>query len=272
MKWNLKKALPVMLAAVLAFGAPMGAKAESYTGGDDWNVSFSSEKKMVSSFKTSEMDDILRNLQPGDDATFEIDIKNENEETTRWYMTNKVLATLEDASSAAEGGAYSYLLTYSGPGGNTTLFDSETVGGEDVSEAGEGLYEATNALEDYIYLDTLTTGQSGTVTLKVTLEGETQGNDYQDTLAEIQMNFAVEIVEPDEVTVEADPQSATQSRSTPDDTTVRRNVVQTGDESDLSRYYIMGAVSGILLLALGIVSLSMRRKDAKASAGRKEAK
>ena len=38
----------------------------------------------------------------------------------------------------------------------------------------------------------LESGKSGIVTLKVVLDGETQGNTYQNTLASLQMNFAVE--------------------------------------------------------------------------------
>ena len=33
----------------------------------------------------------------------------------------------------------------------------------------------------------------GIITLEVALDGETQGNSYQDTLADLQMNFAVEL-------------------------------------------------------------------------------
>ena len=78
------------------------------------------------------------------------------------------------------------------------LYSSETVGGEDTA-GGEGLHQATGALEDYFYLGRLESGEEGRVLLTVELEGETQGNDYQDTLARLQMNFAVEEVEPNTV-------------------------------------------------------------------------
>ena len=41
------------------------------------------------------------------------------------------------------------------------------------------LHEATDALEDFFYLDSQTTGQQGTIRLRVSLDGETQGNSYQ---------------------------------------------------------------------------------------------
>jgi hypothetical protein len=110
-----------------------------------------------------------------------------------------------------------------------------------VDAAGEGLHEATDALTDYFYLDTLSSGQSGTVTLKIALDGETQGNDYQDTLADLQMNFAVEL---------------TTASGT-------RQVVNTGDGRSFLPYILAMALSGLVLLALAIYSLkrAKRRED-----------
>jgi hypothetical protein len=121
------------------------------------------------------------------------------------------------------------------------LFSSDTVGGDTVDAAGEGLHEATDALADYFYLDTLSSGQSGTVTLKIALDGETQGNDYQDTLADLQMNFAVEL---------------TTASGT-------RQVVNTGDGRSFLPYILAMALSGLVLQALAIYSLkrAKRRED-----------
>ena len=44
----------------------------------------------------------------------------------------------------------------------------------------------------FFSLDTLEPGENGTVNLTVGLDGESQGNIYQDTLAKLMMNFAVE--------------------------------------------------------------------------------
>ena len=97
---------------------------------------------MESSFKTADLDEAVSGLQPGDDITFYLELKNENEETTNWYMTNEVLYSLEDrsANSATGGGAYTYELTYTDKEGKEeVLFSSNTVGGEVISKAGEGL-------------------------------------------------------------------------------------------------------------------------------------
>ena len=57
---------------------------------------------------------------------------NEDKEKTDWYMTNEVLKSLEDSVSVAEGGAYTYILTYKDAAGTeTVLYSSEVVGGEE---------------------------------------------------------------------------------------------------------------------------------------------
>ena len=59
--------------------------------------------------------------------------QNSDSTDTDWYMTNEVIQTLEDAQSSAEGGAYEYKLTYVGSdNAEKVLYDSSTVGGEDV--------------------------------------------------------------------------------------------------------------------------------------------
>ena len=200
---------------------------------------------MESTFRTAELDDAVSGLQPGDDITFTLRLSNDSEAVTDWYMTNRVLYSLEDRSTnaATAGGAYTYFLSYTNAAGEeNVLFSSDTVGGEHVSEAGEGLHEATDALQDFFYLDTLSGSQAGTIVLRVALEGETQGNDYQDTLADLAMNLAVELME-------AAPEPG-----------APRIIVKTGDDRNLLPYYVAMAVSGVLLLILAIDNVRRRAR------------
>ena len=149
-------------------------------------------------------------------------------------MSNKTLETFEDYIKSDEGGtgAYTYILTYSRPDGTTTdLFNSKTVGGED-TKGGVGLYEATNALDkanmtDMFFLDTLKPGETANVTIYVKLDGETQRNAYQETMAELQLEFGVE----------------------PRET---KKVVKTGDDFRMMPYVIAVSVSGLVVLGLAI--------------------
>ncbi|WP_434309829.1 hypothetical protein [Hominifimenecus sp. rT4P-3] len=234
----MKKAITaILLAGALCMQAEP-AFAETIYGSSDWKVTFTKESKMESSFDTNDLDQAVYSMQPGDMAVITLSLENVNETATDWYMTNKVLSSLEDGSSG-NGGAYTYTLTYHDKDGNATvLFSSDTVGG-DTDTSGVGLHGASGALEDYFYLDTLATGQKGSITLEVGLDGETQGNDYQNTLADLQMNFAVELNE---------------SGTTPGS----GKVIKTGDDTNLAPFIVMAAVSGTLLLLLSIYGRKVR--------------
>ena len=49
-------------------------------------------------------------------------------------------------------------------------------------------------MDEFFYLDRLASGENGKIGLTVALDGETQGNGYQNTLAKLQLAFAVEPV------------------------------------------------------------------------------
>ena len=116
------------------------------------------------------------------------------------------------------------------------MYSSEVVGGEeDVKNEGEGLHQATNYLEDYVYLGRLAKDEAGKVVLTVKLDGETQGNDYQDTLARLQMNFAVELVGTE-------------------------TVVKTGDQSPVALFSMVAFGCALVLLLLAILAMCLKRK------------
>ncbi len=223
-----------LIPVLLLLFSPVTIHAESFSGGDDWNVYFDG-KNMTSTFKNTDID-----LEPGDSVDFHLSLKNQYHETTDWYMTNAVLQSLEDTQSVAEGGAYSYILTYiSSDGTENVIYSSDEVGGETKNESGEGLHQATNSLKDYFYLDRLDANQSGEITLHVALEGETQGNTYQDTLAKLQMNFAVELVT----------------------SNGNRKVADTSDNSQVLLYSVITLVAGLACLGLVIFNVRQRKKE-----------
>ncbi|MBD5393941.1 MAG: hypothetical protein HDR23_03155 [Lachnospiraceae bacterium] len=269
-----KKFFGLFLILLLIGGLSVPVYAKTYYGDPDWHVSFTSQKKMESNFKTSDLDEAVRGLQPGDDIIFTLSLQNEYSESTAWWMTNEVLYSLEDrsANNRTHGGAYTYKLTYTDKSGSEfILFDSETIGGDSVSNAGEGLHEATDALEKYFYLDTLATGQKGFIRLAIALDGETQGNDYQDTLADLQMNFAVELLtnEPTSRWLREESSRSTVERikkrreliDIDSEDVPRSNIVKTGDETNLTPFFIAMAASGTLILLLAIYSMKQNGKE-----------
>ena len=272
-----RRIIQFLLVFCLVMAAGTTVRAEQLNGNSEWKVEFTQAKEMVSNFTSKNFDDVLSSMQPGDSAEFGVRIQNSSDAVTDWYMANQVLKSLEDASKTASGGAYSYVLTYTDPQGQVeTLYNSETVGGENYTSNLEGLHEATNALDSFFYLDTLKYGESSVVRLYVALDGETQGNGYQNTSAQLQMNFAVELptVTEDHTTV-----SRTEERQRGDrivtsrdnnvyvdrntDSTFMRtvqNIVKTGDITNLTLLLVCAGLLGILLLVIGILSVKLRRK------------
>ena len=213
-----------------------------------WSVSFTSGSELQSNFTTGNLDETISGMQPGDEAHFSISVANDNSEATDWYMDNAIAYSMEDrsANSGTKGGAYTYKLSYvSSSGEETVFFDSEAAGGDEVNAAGEGLHKATNGQEGWFYLGELASGASGKVNLIVALDGETQGNNYQDTLADLEMKFAVQLAERPEKTIRYE----------------KTTGKKTGDTTNLEVYSIICGIAGILLLITAGYSLALRRRE-----------
>ena len=242
-------AAALTLVVLLAFSAV--AFAETNTA--EWDVTFTEENKLESNYTTAEVSSKVYEMQPGDTVELKLNLSNGNSASSNWYLSNAVLQSLEESGNAASGGAYEYELIYTDPSGaETVLYTSDSVGGELAASNRTGLKNATEALEDFLYLDTLDAGAKAAVYLRVSLDGETQGNSYQDTLAQLQINFAVDPV----VTREE---------------TVRRtdsNVVRTGDMNDSLPFLIAAGISGLLLLLLAVMSMRERKKARRRRARR----
>lgn len=253
----MKKKIMCLFAAVFLLATtPLTTYAEHYQGSDGWQVEFLGDE-MISNFESNQIQEEIYNIQPGDSVIFEVELANKADFTTDWYMTNEVLRTLEESNNCAEGGAYTYILTYVDPDGKENLlYTSEVVGGEeDTTLEGEGLHQATNNLEEYFFLDRLEAGEGGYVSLYVMLDGETQGNDYQDTLARLQVNFAVEKVLTETIT------NYITITETEVITNVITNVVQTGDENPIVILSALALVSGIVLLVMALVVMKRRSSE-----------
>lgn len=191
-------ALLAALALVFALGAlaPRAAFAEAFDGGYEWSVNFDGNT-MSSTYDNYGFEDAMVNMQPGDTVTLRVHCSSSFDQTTAWYLNNEALKTLEEQSArGAESGVYSYKLTYTNQSGQeNVLFDSTTLGGTAPDgTALQGLHQATDSLDQWIYLDDFAPGQTGTVDLVIALDGETQGNAYQDTLGQVKLAFATEYV------------------------------------------------------------------------------
>lgn len=246
--------MSLLLAFALLSGSLFSAQAEQLQGKSGMKVSFNGSS-IKANYKTSDLTKTAVEMLPGDSLTYEIGLDNSADYTASWYMSNTVRKSVED-NSAAKGGAYTYDLRFvSSDGSETVIYDSASVGGEGT----QGLEEATenldgNQLNSYFFLGNVASGKSGTVRLTIALDGETQGNDYQDSLADLRMKFAAN--RSTDSTGNGGWGSGNNSgnshggggaaarggRST--------RPVKTGDETQLYPYYLAAGISGLLLLFL----------------------
>ena len=199
------------------------AFAENKKGSKNNEVQFTGNE-MISNFSSSDIEQLFRSIQPGDSAEAYVKVRNSSSLETLWYMHNEAIESLEESRNSAFGGYYAYKLTYTNPAGQEfELYNSDKIGDGEFSTV--GLNKISESLKDYFYLDTLQPGQKGEVCLHMELEGETQGNGYQNTIASLEAQFAVEPTEKKTVKV-------------PYTTRPR-----TGDDSDIMLWIFAGAAS-----------------------------
>lgn len=254
-RFRLIPVLALMIAMIA--GSAMAASAESFDYTDkDFHCYY--DGSMDTNFTAKTVAQAVEDLQPGDDMTFKVTYQNKSGDTTDWYMENAIEKTLEQTRErktavggidTAENGGYSYeLIHIDKNGAEDVLFNSEGLdkvfGGEDdKAETGrEGLKQATNALEDWFYIQTLEPGETGEVILKVALEGETEVNDYMDTDGGLNVRFAVEV-----------PEKGTKK-------IIKR--VNTGDYTNVTKWVAIMIAAAVLLLILAVISRKKDRKEA----------
>ena len=109
----------------------------------------------------------------------------------------------------------------------------------------EGLEQATNALDEWFYIQTLTKGQSGRVVLNVEFDGETEVNDYMDTDGGLAVRFTVELNK-----------TGANTTTAGTGTKVGVTAVQTGDPTNFPLLFGV-LIAGVVLL---IVALALRKK------------
>jgi hypothetical protein len=232
---RVRNAMVLMTAMAASLLSPVTALAEHLTGSSDWHVTYTSTGRLDDNYSESGVEADIRRLQPGDDLTVSVGISHDKAEEADWYVSNEVLKSLE-AGDATDSG-YGYVLSYDGPSGTKEIYRSETVGGT----GSKGLTEATSSLKDYFFLDTLSKGDKGRLTLVVSLDGETELNAYFDKFARIRLMFAVE-------------EKGRRSGSSND-------IVKTGEETDLLPAYVAMMCSGAGLMFL--IVWDGRRRERK---------
>lgn len=220
--------LSILTALVLLLSLTVTAVAAEADNNEDLGSLEYTGTKLIASSDFADLNDYLSGMEPGDSVLFTVTLKNNGTEDADFWMKNDAIQSFED-NKKASGGAYTYILSYNGE----ELYNNETVGGDvadDLAKRG-GLHEATEALKEFFFLDTLKSGASAKVTLYVALDGLTQGNSYQDELSKINLTFGVE-----------------------------GHTVKTGDQTKTLPFYIALAASGAALAVVLVVLATRKRK------------
>lgn len=233
--------ITAVVALLLAMMMPAGmtqAYADTYPQQDtDWRVTFDGEA-LTSNYDASVLQAALKGMEPGDEASLTFTLVNNYGEAVDWWMENEVIKSLEDQSKTAKNGAYTYEVTYTPASGGSAqvLYSSDQVGGEQTVRP--GMHEATDALKDYLWLEQIPANGTAKLTIYFALDGETQSNLYQDTLAKLKVDFAVEL-----------PGSGAAKTMSP----------KTGDDSNLTVWILLAAASAIVLLLLAVLGRKNRK-------------
>lgn len=227
----------VALACSFGFSSTAYAETESVS----WNVTYSAEKQMVSDYNQESVNQALSHMQPGDSFTMKVNLRNSSDTSTDWYMTSKAIRTLEEGASAS-GGAYTYTLKYN----DTEIYSSNTVGGDN----SQGFKEISGVTGKWFYVATLGSGDTGVVSIEMSLDGETQDNAYMNTLGKLNVAFAVE-----------DSTGSTAGQPVPDEdgSTLPKTMDQV-----LMVLYIVGIVAALVCTIVSLRSLRKIRKGSDA--------
>lgn len=225
--------IPFCLMIIMAMTMSSNVLAATVSG----DVSYDG-KELHINYSQAEFKNKLAKLLPGDEAVLSLSLSSNGKKTTDWYVENEVMKAFEEGSQAS-GGAYTFDIVYIDPNGKkNVIYSNDKVGGED----SKGLYEATNSTNQYFYLGRLRPGKVGVFTVKVKIDGETVSNDYQRSLADINVNFGVEQVNEK---ISPDAKKVTKPGSkTP------HNLVRTGDDTNLMIYIILFAIAATALAAV----------------------
>jgi hypothetical protein len=238
---------------------------------DDWTVTYDG-KNLSTNFKTSGVSASISGAMPGDTIQYVVNTQNNKSVNTDWYLSNSVVQSLEDTDGTnASDGAYSYKLSYVLNGDTTELYNSKVGGTTEDGVVSSGLKQVNITTDgNYIYLGRLSQGQSGQVILEITLDGNTQANDYMETIAQLKMNFAVEeavnsVVTLNNTVTETAPGNIVYMQNTPKANTDVLTGPKTGDAILPMILSILGIVVGVLLVVIWAVN-SRNRKTAKEEA------
>ncbi|MCI8468028.1 MAG: hypothetical protein HFJ75_00735 [Eggerthellaceae bacterium] len=244
-----------LMAAALAVALAVAGAGAAWAVTTGWTVTFTGDK--MESDGTADIMASVRQMQPGDSATYDIDLYNKYDGDADWYMKTSVLHTMEEMAENG-GGSYTYRLAYTNPAGvERVIYTNDTVSGDSSAMDTEGLKDINGSMGEWFFLDTLGAGVHADITLAVSLDPESHGNSYFDTEGSLQLSFAAE-PSAKEPTEQTPPPPTTdepkdEAKDKPSDPISK--LAQTGDVVML----VAGGVAVVAVIAVVLLIVARRR-------------
>lgn len=264
--WLVSVVLATVAALLLLSATAPAAFADTIK--KQWTVEFTGTE--IKDEGVESISQVIGGMQPGDEAEFTVDLVEACDKSADWYMRNEVLESMEqsfDEANSESGGSYSYELVYISPQNEEKVILSNAVVSGD-TESGEtnGLFDATEATEEWFYLDTLAPEARARVVLTVGIDGETHGNSYFDTSAKLQLSFAAEPTNDpgtsgrvEEPTDEVASTTSTEQPEKDEPKSVAERLSQTSDMIPLLLIAVIAATAGAVLA----VSIVRKRRESR---------
>ena len=261
----MKRILCLAMTVVMVLGASLTVNAAELENSKSWTVRYSGGSDLVTELGEgqSSLSLSFSDIEPGESISLEAKIVNDTNKRTDWYLSNDIVKAFEKVkdSVVAQGGAYTYLLTYHGPENAeaVAIYNSSEVGGTDETN-GDGLGEMKlHEAGEYIYLDRLDPKEEAYVRLYVKLNGETLTDGYQGQNAELTLNFAVEKINEGTIRKEITKiNKETVVTSVPNKVVI----VPTGDNAQVVLFSSLAMASGLVLIAVA-VKMSIKKRSEK---------
>ncbi len=234
---------------VMALGLPMVANA-----GETPTVTFDGSKEIKYNYEdTTNFGDGFVDMMPGEERSQEIILQNTSTVDVDFFMRTETIKTFEEVNKTS-GAAYEILLTVTEGNETRVIYGgTEEDGSNRIGADDEGLGNLNGNVNEWLKVCDLNAGEKATITLKVTLDGESHTNSYMAAEGTFQFEFQAGYTEPWIIYdyVEAEDTVISQ--------VVYTNGVKTGDSAN--PYLLIGGIGACAVLLIVLVVWKRKSKE-----------
>lgn len=236
----------IFLLAILAIGMKSQAA-------NNPSVTFTEADQLILS--DTSLGNVFEGMAAGDERTLAIEVKNENKNTTDFYMSAEAIQSLEEANKA-NGGAYRITLMVN----DSVIYSNNSIGGasSEGTTTSKGLYDVKE-LKDKLFVATLKTNEKAIVKFTMGLDGEAitnnENNSYSNAVGQFNFEFqaaydgdkGLTVINREVVTIN------------PNRVPLANNPVATGDPTNIWPI-VLALLVGVLLVVTTMIVLIKKKR------------